>query len=215
MTIEKTRHYNTKVDHDVVIDLLKNCDNTYNAIAEQVGCTRENVRLIGEREAPEVMAERKAEKRARAQRQTDFVEDAREAARIAALRTMKCYVCEREFTYDSRPLNKNRRFCSTDCHDLWARYLRYYLSPKLKVAQAQYTLRNQEKMIGTQVRDAQRILKEYEATGTVKPRRRLPSIPVQAQILAQRIGINLHKTRDRLMALEGAQYLPDSEGLPE
>jgi hypothetical protein len=94
---------------------------------------------------------------------------------------------------------------------LWTRYLRYYLDPKVRYAHAKYVIDRSGGEENPRVRDARRILKEWEHTGTVTPRRRLSSDPVKAEALAQKIGVDLHATRDRLMKLEGVDWLPEKE----
>lgn len=194
------------VDQDLVLQLLENHDFTYQQIAEHVGITRERVRQIG-KTRPGLLEARKAARK-------DFVlqRDRDEAvAKAAAMVTGTCPVCQREFQYDSRALGRQRRYDRPQCYLLWARYLRYYLSPSVKVGNALHAVRHPERVTKWQLRDGERVLREYAMTGTVLPKRRVSSNPVGALALADEIGVDLYETRDRMMKEAGMPWLPENE----
>lgn len=187
-----------RVDLVLLVALLADPEATLQEIGKTLGVTRERVRQLGEQFHPELMEQR------RARRQNAKVLRAQERERSwAEWHTHACYVCERSFQASHRT-----RFCSAACHLLWTRYFRYYTDPKVRYAHSRYVLSHSAGVESAIVRDARRIIKEFESTGTVTPLRRLPSNPVKAEALAQKIGIDLRATRDRLMKLEGIEWLP-------
>lgn len=184
---------------------LETLDLSLQKVAEDYGISRQRVSSIVKQRNPELLEKRRAHRHAVLQERI-----AKRAAEKDKRMTSKlCYVCTTEFTYSSR---MERRFCSPDCRRLYRVYLRYYIDASMKVHQAKHVLRKRDEATPSQVRFAEKVVAEWETTGTYKVTRRIPTSkpPVVAQMLADKIGITLVKTREKVMAKEGLHYPNDN-----
>lgn len=180
-----------------ICDLLETYQRSITQVAQKYSISRQRVHQIVAKTGSDVLHRRKIYRTEQSQRQRQQRKETATRIKQEALRAQKCAVCEQEFTFDSR--RGLRRFCSRDCRRLYYSYLRYYLDTSRRYEQATWIVTHPDKVSGSELRYANKVIKSWKETGTYTVRHRDLALPVVARALAKKVGVTLAEVRDRLI----------------